>query len=62
MVAPVSMIPDMVDGTCKRVLLNKERMGNCHDDKDERDVIPEGDCDDSVRMFAKLLNWEDELL
>jgi NAD-dependent SIR2 family protein deacetylase len=60
MVAPVSMIPNMVDDACKRVLLNRERVGDLHDE--ERDVIHEGDCDDSVRTIARLLNWEEELL
>jgi hypothetical protein len=60
MVAPVSMIPVLVDDTCKQVLLNRERVGNFHDK--ERDVIHEGDCDDSVRMIAKILNWEEDLL
>lgn len=60
MVAPVSMIPDLVDDTCKRVLLNRERVGHFHDE--ERDAIHEGDCDDSVRTIAKLLDWEEELL
>jgi hypothetical protein len=56
-VAPVSMIPDMVD--CKRVLLNRECVGNFHTG---RDVVFEGDCDDAVYMLAKLLGWEKELL
>jgi NAD-dependent SIR2 family protein deacetylase len=60
MVAPVSMIPNMVNDTCKRVLLNRERVGDLCDE--ERDVIHEGDCDDSVRTIARLLNWEQELL
>lgn len=60
LVAPVSMIPDMVGTKCKRVLLNRERVGHLHDKK--RDVVHEGDCDESVRMLARLLDWEEELL
>mmetsp|Transcript_5114 Transcript_5114/g.7123 ORF Transcript_5114/g.7123 Transcript_5114/m.7123 type:complete len:323 (-) Transcript_5114:141-1109(-) len=58
MVAPVSMIPDMVQPDCKRVLLNREKVG---DFVGERDCFEGGDCDDSLIVLAKLLGWEDEL-
>lgn len=58
LVAPVSMIPDMVH--CKRVLLNRECVGNFHQARG--DVVYEGDCDDAVYMLSKLLGWEEELM
>ena len=58
LVAPVSMIPDMVQ--CQRVLLNRECVGNF--DAKRGDVVFEGDCDDAVYMLAKELGWEKELL
>ena len=59
-VAPVSMIPDMVEERCKRVLVNRERVGDFYDE--HRDVVHEGDCDDSVELLAQLLDWHEELL
>ena len=58
MVAPVSMIPDMV--RCPRVLFNRERVGNF--DENYGDIICEGDCDDAVLLLARELGWEEELL
>lgn len=52
------MIPDMV--YCKRVLLNRECVGNFNQGRG--DIVYEGDCDDAVYMLAKLLGWEEELL
>lgn len=62
MVAPVSMIPDMVPKRCKRVLLNRERVGSLNVSNKQRDVFHAGDCDDSVRILAKLLGWEEDLV
>lgn len=76
-VAPVSMIPDMVHRTCKRVLLNRDLVGSfwrtCKEHStgldgytwehynSKRDLFISGDCDDSVVALAKLLGWETEL-
>lgn len=54
-VAPVSMIPDMVK--CRRILLNRERVGTFG----KKDVFHAGDCDDSIKVLAELLGWQDEL-
>lgn len=56
-VAPVSLIPNWVN--CKRVLLNRERVGNIHEKRG--DLVFEGDCDDAVVMLADLLGWKEEL-
>ena len=70
-VAPVSMIPDMVNRRiCKRVLLNRELVGNLditgkknkHNSQLQQDIFHKGDCDDSIVMLAKLMGWYDELL
>jgi len=60
-VAPVSMIPDMVQGNCKRILFNREHVGTLNLQRKDRDVFQEGDCDDTIRLLARLLGWEDEL-
>jgi NAD+-dependent protein deacetylase SIR2 len=50
---------------CKRVLLNREWVG---DDclpgfgmNPDDDVFHLGDCDDSIRILARLLGWQEEL-
>lgn len=58
-VAPVSLIPEKVGPHCKRILLNKERVGNMDDS--DRDVFYEGDCDDTILELAQILGWEQEL-
>ena len=57
-VAPVSMIPDQVD--CKRVLINRERVGSFYRDT-KNDVFLQGDCDDTIRLLAQALGWEEDL-
>jgi len=69
-VAPVSLIPEMVDRKiCRRVLLNLERVGNLdiigkrnkHDKTLQQDIFYKGACDESIWMLSKLLGWHDEL-
>jgi NAD-dependent SIR2 family protein deacetylase len=60
-VAPVSMIPDMVTDKCKRVLLNRELVGDFDLEDDERDVFYAGDCDDTILKLAALLEWQEDL-
>lgn len=69
-VAPVSMIPEMVDRkNCKRVLLNLELVGNLdiagkknkHDKKLQQDIFHKGPCDDTIVLLSKLMGWHDEL-
>jgi NAD-dependent SIR2 family protein deacetylase len=76
-VAPVSSIPDMVSGSCKRVLINRDLVGSfsktCRYStsqtgdkatkaaKHRRDLFVPGDCDDSIRLLAKLLGWHEDL-
>lgn len=76
MVAPVSMMPDMVDRrVCKRALLNRELVGNLEDvrknnknhkrnGKQNRqpDLFCPGDCDENVLTLCRLLGWEEELM
>ena len=64
-VAPVSLIPEMLNSRIPRVLFNRELVGDFAPpgtDGNHRDVFYEGDCDDSVRKLCSLLGWEDELL
>lgn len=58
MVGPVNGIPRMVK--CKRVLLNRELVGDFKEDSDQ-DIFYGGDCDDSVITLAKVLGWDEEL-
>jgi len=66
-VAPVSMIPEMVD--CRRVLLNREHVGGIGRknptkallDSKSRDLFCPGDCDESIGRIACVLGWQDEL-
>jgi len=67
MVTPVSLIPEMVDKTCNRVLFNREVVGDFEiplsiSHWNKRDVIEEGDCDTIVKRLCQLLGWHDELL
>jgi NAD-dependent SIR2 family protein deacetylase len=70
-VAPVSMIPEMVNRTlCRRVLLNRELVGNLdilgkankRNKKLKQDIFHKGDCDDSIVTLSQLLGWHDELI
>lgn len=64
-VAPVSLIPEMVNSRTPRALFNRELVGDFVPpgvDGNYRDVFVEGDCDDSVRELCSLLGWEEELL
>lgn len=61
-VVPVSTIPDCVDRHCRRVLLNKDLVGNLDLNNPQRDLFHEGDCDDSIRSICRVLGWEEELL
>ena len=58
MVGPVNGIPQMV--TCKRILLNRELVGD-FDECSDQDVFCSGDCDDNIVTVSKLLGWEEEL-
>jgi NAD-dependent SIR2 family protein deacetylase len=60
-VAPVSMIPDMVSDKCKRVLLNRELVGDLDLEDSDRDVFYAGDCDDTILKLAALLDWQEDL-
>ena len=60
-VAPVNMIPEMVNHKCKRVLVNREEVGNIQNDG-KRDLFLEGNCDDSIKEVASRLGWLDELM
>jgi NAD-dependent SIR2 family protein deacetylase len=58
MVGPVNAIPSMVN--CKRVLLNRELVGDFDEDSDQ-DIFCAGDCDESIITVATLLGWEEDL-
>lgn len=59
-VAPVSHIPSMAPTFAKRLLINKDLVGDfCMADWD--DVFLSGDCDQSVLNICKELGWEEEL-
>jgi len=61
-VAPVSHIPDMVAPRTKRILLNRELVGNVNPRKyAARDVFHGGDCDASIEWLAKCLGWWPQL-
>jgi len=64
-VAPVSLIPEMVNTRCPRVLINHELVGDFVPpgvDGNCRDIFEEGNCDDIVLELCKLLGWEEELM
>ena len=63
-VAPVSMIPSMVDPNCRRVLLNREVVGDFNPGGgpgNHGDVYEGGNIDDSILRLCRWLGWEDEL-
>lgn len=61
-VMPVGGIPSMVSKSAKRILLNRELVGNINPRKaPARDVFYGGDCDQAVEWLAKLLGWWPEL-
>jgi len=61
-VAPVSMIPEMVSNNCKRVLINRELVGDFDSGADsERDVIEYGNCDDGAKNLAVMLGLDKEV-
>merc|ERR1712072_1396764 len=59
-VTPFSNLPNMVSESTPRVLINREEVGHFafQDEDNYRDVFVEGDTDDGVRQFARLLGWE----
>lgn len=68
-VPPTAHIPDRVHASCKRVLLNRELVGNLNvknvsknPSVVNRDAFYAGDCDDSILWIARILGWELELL
>jgi len=60
MVPPVAYIPQQVN--CKRILLNRELVGNIDPENNETDLFYSGDCDEAATKLARLLGWEEELL
>ena len=61
-VAPVSGIPDWVNRHAKRILWNRELVGNLKPRRHTgRDLMYGGDCDHPVEWVAKLLGWWPEL-
>ena len=69
-VAPVSLIPEMVNReNCKRVLLNLELVGNLDiagkkNKKNktlQQDIFHKGACDDSIVLLSKIMGWHEEL-
>jgi NAD-dependent SIR2 family protein deacetylase len=62
-VPPTAHIPDMVH--CKRVLLNREMVGDLNisddDDDDNTDAFHQGNCDDAIMSIAHILGWGNEL-
>lgn len=69
-VAPVSMIPEMVDRKkCKRVLLNLEHVGNLDiagkknkkNKSLQQDIFHKGPCDDTIVTLSKIMGWHEEL-
>ena len=51
----------MVNDSCRRVLMNRELVGDFDPGASWRDVFAEGDCDDSVHTLCEMLGWEQEL-
>jgi NAD-dependent SIR2 family protein deacetylase len=56
-VAPVSMIPNMVN--CFRALFNRDLVMRV---RKQKDVFVQGDCDTNVELLCDLLGWKGELL
>lgn len=62
-VNPVASIPSFVEDNVPRLLFNRELVGDYETgDRNYRDVVELGSCDDTVREFAKMLGWEAELV
>jgi NAD-dependent SIR2 family protein deacetylase len=62
-VYPFASLQDLVSETCPRLLINREAVGNLDfGEKNVRDAMYQGDCDDGVLELARLLGWSDELL
>lgn len=62
MVAPVSLIPTMVHDDCRRVLFNRELVGDFNPGQgQQRDIFGCGDIDDTVHELCEMLAWEQEL-
>lgn len=61
-VAPVSLIPQLVDSTCPRVLFNRDMVGTFLFDRRQTDVWEEGDCDTNVQIFCDKLGWSKDLI
>ena len=59
-VHPFASLAGMVDGSCPRVLINLDHVGDFGSRSD--DVVLLGKCDDLVKDLCKELGWEDELL
>jgi len=61
-VAPVSLIPTMVHDDCRRVLFNRELVGDFNPGQgQQRDIFGCGDIDDTVHELCEMLAWEQEL-
>ena len=72
MVGPVNMLPELVNKTCPRVLLNRELVGTFLSnngpktrrksyERKQRDIFHPGDCDESIRTLCAILGWESDL-
>jgi len=63
-VAPVSLIPEIVDEDVPRLLFNRDLVGDFCQTRDNllRDVWESGDCDVTVKKFCDLLGWTDDLM
>jgi len=61
-VAPVSLIPTMVHDDCRRVLFNRELVGDFNPGQgQQRDIFGCGDIDGTVHELCEMLAWEQEL-
>jgi len=62
-VHPFAGLVENPGNSVPRVLINREEVGNFRFEAadNDRDVKFLGDCQDSIKHFAKLLGWEDEL-
>lgn len=56
-VAPVSMIPDLVE--CPKVLFNREPVMKI---RTGQDVFLPGNCDDHVTELCSILGWKEDLI
>jgi NAD-dependent histone deacetylase SIR2 len=60
-VMPFNMLPEMVEGSAWRVVINKEKVGNYHYDKVEsHDLFLEGFTDEVILKLLKDIEWEDD--